>query len=275
MRISEVCQALVPNHEGIYVADGSERVSYPQDGHAACLQVEDHSFWFRHRNACIAALVERYPFDGTLLDLGGGNGFVSQMLRAAGHDVVLLEPGYAGALNARRQRQLDQVVCATVQQAAFPPASFGAIGLFDVIEHVEDDHAFLDELTPLLHPGGRLYLTVPCHQWLWSQADVDAGHFRRHTLRSMRTLLADHFEVDYISYFFQPLVLPQWLLRALPWRIGLGRQVRLSDRAEHGAGDGFAARLLARLLEGEAATIAHGARIRFGASCLVAARRRD
>ena len=156
MRILEICPTLALDEDGIYTTIGSNHVSYPQDGHASCMQVEDHSFWFQHRNACIAALVSSHPFDGTLLDLGGGNGFVSKMLRDAGHDVVLLEPGHTGALNARRQRQLDQVVCATVQQAAFPPGSFGAIGLFDVIEHIDHDRAFLRELAPLLCPGGRL-----------------------------------------------------------------------------------------------------------------------
>lgn len=275
MRIREICPTLEPDANGIFVASGTTQVSYPSDGHAACMQVEDHSFWFQHRNACIAALVNRHPFSGPLLDLGGGNGFVSQMLRSQGKDVVLLEPGHAGAINARCQRQLDQVICATVQQAGFPQGIFGAIGLFDVIEHVKRDQAFLDELVPLLSPGGHIYLTVPCHQWLWSQADVDAGHYRRHTLGSMRALLDARFEIDYISYFFKPLLAPQLALRAIPWRLGLGREAQLSTQTEHGANRGLATRAIARLLASEPIAIARGSTIAFGASCLLAAHRRD
>ena len=37
-----------------------EQLSYPEDGNARCLAIEDSSFWFRHRNRCIVAAVSRY-----------------------------------------------------------------------------------------------------------------------------------------------------------------------------------------------------------------------
>ncbi len=274
MRIEDVSDSLVRDASGIYVASGSSHVSYPSEGHAQCFQVEDHSFWFKHRNACIAAMVARYPPGGTLLDIGGGNGYVSQKLAELGHDIVLIEPGHTGALNARKARGLENVICATVEEADFIPRSFGAIGMFDVIEHVEDDRAFLDKTARLLKPGGMLYLTVPCYDWLWSQADVDAGHFRRHTHESLRKLVCRHFEIEYISGFFQALVLPQFLLRALPYRVGMGRTKVLSDASEHGAGNGLMVRLLMRLLAREAIDIAAGRQAKIGASCLLAARYR-
>ncbi len=252
----------------------SERVSYAAGGHADCFQVEDNSFWFQHRNNCIASMVANHPFSGLMLDIGGGNGYVAQRLIAEGLEVMLLEPGQTGARNARVSRNLPYVACATVENAGFIPGSFGAIGMFDVIEHIERDRNFIDQVTPLLTPGGRLYLTVPCHQWLWSQADVHAGHFRRHTAASLESLLDGMFEIDYLSYFFRPLVAPQFLLRALPYRIGFGRKKGvLSAETEHGAGNSTLVRALSRLLEAEARTIARDDTIDFGASCLVAAHR--
>lgn len=274
MRIEDVSDSLVRDPSGIYVASGSSNVSYPPEGHAQCFQVEDHSFWFKHRNACIAAMVARYPPAGTLLDIGGGNGYVSQMLAELGHDIVLIEPGHTGALNARKARGLENVVCATVEEADFTPRSFGAIGMFDVIEHIDDDRAFLDKTARLLKPGGMLYLTVPCYGWLWSQADVDAGHFRRHTHESLRKLVCRHFDIEYISSFFQALVLPQFLLRALPFRAGMKHTKVLSDASEHGASNGLMVRLLMRLLAREVTDIAAGRQARIGASCLLAARYR-
>jgi 2-polyprenyl-3-methyl-5-hydroxy-6-metoxy-1,4-benzoquinol methylase len=274
MRIEDLSVSLTRNADGIYVASGSHDVSYPSDGHAQCFQVEDHSFWFKHRNECIAAMVARHPFTGALLDIGGGNGYVSQKLAALGLDVVLIEPGRTGALNAH-QRGLANVICATVEEAGLAPGSFGAIGMFDVIEHVEDDHAFLSTIAPLLKPDGMLYLTVPCYGWLWSEADVEAGHFRRHSRQSLQTLVGDQFDIEYSSYFFTSLVLPQFLLRALPYRLGVRRHKVLSDAAEHGAGNGLTVRLLERLLERETAAVAAGRQKTFGASCLVAARHRS
>jgi SAM-dependent methyltransferase len=264
--------ALDRDVDGIYRAAGGSPVSYPADGHDSCLMVEDESFWFRHRNDCIVRLIRRHPFCGAFLDVGGGNGYVARRLQDEGFGVVLLEPGDTGARNARIRRGVENVVCATIESAGFGEGAFGAIGMFDVIEHVEEDTEFLERTSRLLAPGGTLYLTVPCHGWLWSQADVEAGHFRRYTIRSMRDLLLPRFEINYMSYFFSPLVVPQYLLRALPYRLGASRaRPVISTRAAHGTDHGVMARLMARLLTTEASRIEEGKSIGWGASCLVAA----
>lgn len=274
MRIEDISQGLIRNADGLYVSDKSEAVSYSPTGHADCFQVEDNSFWFKHRNDCIAAMVARHPYDGTLLDIGGGNGYVAQRLIAEGHDAMLIEPGHTGAYNALIHRGISHVVCSLLEDARFSLGAFGAVGLFDVIEHIEDDRGFLAAVAPLLRPRGMLYLTVPCHTWLWSKADVDAGHFRRHTSQSLHELLDDHFAIDYLSYFFKPLVLPQWLLRAIPYRLGLGRKTELSTETAHGSNRGPITRALTRLLHSETEKVSRGERIGWGASCLVAAHRK-
>lgn len=142
------------------------------------MQVEDESFWFRHRNDCIAALVRRNRPSGPVLDVGGGNGFVTRRLMDEGLDATLLEPGIAGATNAKWRRCLPEVVCATLEDVAFPDTCIPAIGAFDVLEHIEDDRAFIGEVYRVLILGGLYFATVPAHSWLWSAADVHAGHFR-------------------------------------------------------------------------------------------------
>ncbi len=70
--------------DGIWFTDHNSAISYPEEGNDACFQVEDSSFWFKHRNACIAKVVENYKPEGMFLDVGGGNGFVSSMLASKG-----------------------------------------------------------------------------------------------------------------------------------------------------------------------------------------------
>jgi SAM-dependent methyltransferase len=275
MQIEDISDALTRGAEGIYTTLGSHDVSYAADGHAQCFQVEDGSFWFRHRNACIAAMVRNHPFEGPLLDIGGGNGYVSQQLVRDGNEVVLLEPGPTGAHNARVQRGLDHVVCSTVEDAAFHPGSFGAIGLFDVVEHIQNDRTFLESVSPLLVPGGKIFISVPCHSWLWSKADVEAGHFRRHTKKSLQTLLEGIFSIDYLSYFFRPLVPLQFGIRAAPYRLGLETNDLLSSEAEHGSGNGLSVKIIDRLLAKEVGLVARGKQMGFGASCLVAAHKKS
>lgn len=275
MRMEEISDRLRLDEDGIYFSSGAADVSYSSHGNSECFGVEDRSFWFRHRNNCIASMVRNHPFaTGPLLDIGGGNGYVAERLVAEGWSVVLLEPGADGARNARKFRQLEHVVRSKVEDAGFFPESFGAIGMFDVIEHIDCDRVFLKDIQSLLVPGGRLYLTVPCHQWLWSQADIDAGHFRRHTKATLKALLAGLFKIDYLSFYFLPLVLPQYLLRSLPWRLGLGNSKKLlSTQAEHGSDNGIAVRIIDAMLDIEGRRIAAGLSIGFGASCLVAASR--
>jgi hypothetical protein len=50
--------------DGIYYAAGAEAISYPEEGNEACFEIEDQSFWFRHRNDCIRELVRNFPARG-------------------------------------------------------------------------------------------------------------------------------------------------------------------------------------------------------------------
>lgn len=274
--IAAISTGLRPSPEGIWSSTRREAVSYPAGGHSGCYQVEDASFWFQHRNDCISAMVARNPPPpGAFLDIGGGNGFVAKRLQDDGREVALIEPGATGAANARHGRGLAHVVCATIEEAQFAPASFAAIGMFDVIEHIEDDASFLRAALRLVPAGGMAYFSVPCHAWLWSRADVEAGHFRRHTFASLRRLLEPSCDIAYMSYIFRPLLLPQFLLRALPYALGLGRRKPLlSTQAEHGTGQGAAPRLAMRLLRGEIDNIRAGRSMHVGSSCIVAARKR-
>lgn len=273
--IASMGRGLVQRDDGIWYASRSQAVSYPDDGHDACFAVEEHSFWFRHRNACITAAAKRLPPSGALFDVGGGNGCVSKALAEAGIESVVVEPGGLGARNARR-RGLQHVICATTEGAGFAACSLPAIGLFDVIEHVQDDRPFLRDMSALLAPGGRLYATVPAYGWLWSDEDVHAGHFRRHTLSSVAALVKQSgLALEYASYFFRWLPLPILLLRALPHRLGLHRPAHAPESVarDHAVGGGRVVRVLDTMLAREVQQVATGHTMPFGGSCLFVARK--
>nr|MBA3671399.1 hypothetical protein [Gemmatimonadaceae bacterium] len=88
---------LEEDEPGIWHSGRTAVLSYPEEGNRQLAPIEDVSFWFRHRNRCIAALVSRYRPQGVLLDIGGGNGFVAQGLAAAGVRSLVVEPGPDGA----------------------------------------------------------------------------------------------------------------------------------------------------------------------------------
>lgn len=261
--------------DGVWRVDARSAVSYPEQGHDTCHAVEDHSFWFAHRNRCIAAVLRRFPADARLpfADVGGGNGFVAAMVRSLGYRVVLVEPGPGGIAHGR-ERGLDELVQASIVDLDVAPGSLGAIGLFDVLEHIEDDAAALRSMHRMLADGGKVYATVPAHRWLWSNADDQAGHFRRYT----RTQLASRFsrcgfDVDLCSYYFWPLPLPMWLLRSLPDRLSRSRADR-ADRSRVNAEHRPSGSLLERVLSPEVRALARGRPVPMGASCILVATRR-
>ena len=253
----------------------NEKLSFPDDGHELLFRFEDESFWFAHRNACIAAALGRFDVDGPVLDVGGGNGIVSQALEKRGTSTVLLEPGPEGAANARR-RGLRSVVNTTLEDARFAEGAFGAAGAFDVVEHIADADAILREVHRVLRRDGVLCVTVPAYSWLWSSEDDVAGHHRRYTLRQLaKGLDRCGFEVKYQTYFFAPLTVPVFLMRSLPHRLHRRTDSAVVENAtKQHTPSPTARRLMDALLAPEVARIRGGMAIPFGTSCMAVATRR-
>src|SRR6266404_2294818 len=257
-KIAGLSSGLTFDEHGIWTSTKSSLVSYPKDGNYLCLPLEDSSYWFKHRNDCIVSVVSLFSQVGAILDVGGGNGYVTRRLLDEGFEAARLEPGAVGALNAKTARQIPEVICSTLEAAEFPPEAISAIGVFDVLEHIEDDHAFIEHIHCLLRQDGLLYATVPAHPYLWSLSDVSAQHFRRYNHTEFMGLLGEKFESLYFTYFFGALILPVLLLRSIPYRVGFGsRRKILPDESEHGMGGGPAIRLLGAMLVREVDRIAN------------------
>jgi SAM-dependent methyltransferase len=273
VELARIAPGLKRDPCGYWTVPTAAAISYPHDGNDLYFGVEEDSFWFCHRNRVIVEAVRSLPPAGPVLDVGGGNGYVARGLEEAGFPTVVVEPGPAGAANAVR-RGLRSVVCATVEAASFAAASFGGVGLFDVLEHIADDHAFLEALGRLLVPGGRLYLTVPAFTMLWSAEDVEAGHYRRYTARSLAGVLRRAgFTVEYVTYFFWPLPLPIFLCRSLPSLLHRRSAVSADQtRREHSGGRGFVQAVVARCLGAELSRIRRRKKVPLGSSCLAVGR---
>ncbi len=274
-RIEDITTNLTLSDDGIWrpnETDIETSLSYPDEGNEASFEIEESSFWFKHRNECIAALVETHPPQGPLFDVGGGNGFVSLGLTKKGVDCVLVEPGPTGALQGKA-RGLNDVICSTIEDAGFNSHSIPAIGLFDVLEHIEKDEAFLSFLRTKLIKGGSLYLTVPAHRILWSVEDDHGGHFHRYSLSQLRKRLTSAgFKVEFSSYFFSALPIPIFLFRTLPSYLGLFKSSDFSRvSSEHSQKTGLLGGIINSSLSSEKRSLLNKRPISFGASIILAA----
>lgn len=247
-------------------------VSYPGVGHDFCFDAEERSFWFAHRNKVILAVVSRFPPAGPIIDVGAGNGYVSAALQRAGWETIVVEPGSVGAAHAR-SRGVKNVICAPLEKAGIAAHSAGAVALFDVVEHIEDDTGFLISLRQYLAPAGRVYMTVPAHTMLWSSEDAFAGHFRRYSVRTLAEACGRAgLTVEYASYFFSLLPLPIFLVRVLPEKLRTRPRSVPSSVLQHDLGGSSLRKIADVIFSPEARIIGRGGRVPIGASCIVVAR---
>ncbi len=78
----------------------------------------------------------------------------------------------------------------------------------DVIEHIEDDAAFLRSSLKHLKRNGVVVINVPAHMSFYSQYDEVAGHKRRYNSKSVKAL--------FCAAKVQPLSIIQWGFSLLP-----------------------------------------------------------
>jgi SAM-dependent methyltransferase len=154
-----------------------------------------------------------------------------------------------------------------LEDAGFDAESLPSIGLFDVLEHIEDDSGFLHSIYRLLIPGGRFYLTVPAYRFLWSDADEYAGHRRRYTLKALTAILQQAgFSIEYSTYMFWPLIFPILLYRGFPYKAAIRKKGRIEIyRGELIHPVKWVNRWLDRILGLEIHSIKRGKKIPFGA----------
>jgi ubiquinone/menaquinone biosynthesis C-methylase UbiE len=70
----------------------------------------------------------------------------------------------------------------------------------DVLEHIEDDRAELQEASSRLSPGGRLIVLSPAFNFLYSPFDKSIGHFRRYNRKMYEALTPAECRIEKMMY---------------------------------------------------------------------------
>lgn len=259
--------------DGIWYSKSRTDISYPENGNEILFLLEEKSFWFLHRNKCIIEVIKQYPPSGTFYDIGGGNGFVATLLEMNGIETVLIEPGMQGALNARN-RGLKNIICSAFNDTIFKKEKLPAVGLFDIIEHIEDDLKFIESIYNCMNRKGRLYLTAPAFNLIWSKNDEWCGHFKRYRLKDLIKLLNKvGFEIKFSSYMFFVLPVPIFFFRSIPGKFGLLKKPILKENWEkiHCQKKGLVGKLISQTFKTELNWIKKNRKVPFGSSCFIVA----
>lgn len=164
-------------------------------------------FWFQVRKKWILDKIEKFALPpASVLEVGCGSGYVSSFLARHGYDVTGCEY-YKDALEMAwpNFKQMQ----GSAEQLPFDDASFDVVGLFDVIEHFEDDTLPLNESVRVLKKDGIIVMTVPARVELWSFIDERSLHKRRYTKSTLCNILAGAgLETVLIEYMFMSLYYP-------------------------------------------------------------------
>jgi O-antigen biosynthesis protein len=152
------------------------------------------SDWLHHEH------VHRYRFAAALasrrrvLDLGSGEGYGAALLSGRARSVTGLDvdPEAVAHATERYAGEGVEFLVASATDVPLEDDSFDLVACFEVIEHVDDPGALLDEAARLLAPGGLLVGSTPdrdaynalrsepnpFHRTELSRAEFE-GHLRR------------------------------------------------------------------------------------------------
>ncbi len=110
---------------------------------------------FRRHLEQVSKIVSRH-LSGRLLEVGCGKGFFLEVLQARGFDVRGMDPAYEGD-NPRIARHAFEPGCGVKADDLI---------LRHMLEHVSDPLGFLARLAEANEKRGRLYIEVPCFDWI-------------------------------------------------------------------------------------------------------------
>lgn len=131
----------------------------------------DNAFWL-HRHGRIgisgatarnpALLQKAIPGDDPVLDIGGGTGVAGDAFSPTREYVICDASSVANAQSSSGLANRRTVI-GNATELPFPDATFGAVLILDVLEHLhrEDIERSMTQVWRVLRPGGRLLIATP------------------------------------------------------------------------------------------------------------------
>jgi len=166
-----------------------------------------------------------------IMEIGSGIGtFTARLLRIA-EIVVSIEPNkycfgkLQDDLGCNKSlvlvnKKIEECHCPELQ--SYLPDT---IICLNVLEHIEDDSATIENFYRILKPGGKLLLVVPSPDWAFGVIDRAVGHFRRYSRNQLSSLVKKNGFREVYTRYYNPIGLVGWL-----WNGKVAGIVKQSDR---------------------------------------------
>jgi len=149
---------------------------------------------------------------GRILEIGSGIGNISQFFLESGYRITLsdIRNKYCDDLrqNFHEANTLDDVLLINLADQDFENTyteykdKFDSVFALNVVEHIKDDIQALRNCRFLLKKGGNLIILVPAYQRLYNNFDLELGHYRRYTKKTLSRIFKDcRFDIIHSQYF--------------------------------------------------------------------------
>src|SRR4030095_4747278 len=183
--------------------------------YAEMYKLENFYWWFVARRRLLESLVRQVARDfrqPVILDVGCGTGINFSVLGKYGETIS--SDASEDALRFSKERGIDGLVRSHIEALPFSGSTFDIVTALDVLEHIDDDLAGLDELLRVTNENGVLVITVPAYGFLWSEHDEALHHRRRYAASELRNKLTNAgFAVERITYYITILFFPILFMR--------------------------------------------------------------
>lgn len=234
-------------------------------------EVEDTHFWYKARREIIESILRKNNLLNdtfTVLEIGTANGANIAYFKKYFATMKGSEINEEALKNAKiKNPEIDIQHGWLPNNIGFNNEKFDVVFLFDVLEHVEDDNAALQEIAKMLKDTGYLVMTVPAYQFLFGEFDKFSHHFRRYNKHNLTTKVINaKYKIGFCSYFncwLFPLVLVSRLVENV-----------IRKTVKHGIteqSNSLINNLFYKIMRSEKKVLAKGIQLPFGSSLILVA----
>jgi SAM-dependent methyltransferase len=173
-------------------------------------------WWFESRKSIIKSFLKsKLKKKIDILDFGCGVGINLEMLADFGNVFYYDDNKKVMYLNKNNNNFFKMKAVGNLKKTK---KKFDLIVALDVIEHIDNDSKVVNYLGSLLKKNGKILITVPAYQFLFSLKDKILHHKRRYTKFSLNKIMNKKFHIiksTYFNFFLSPAIISATLFLKL------------------------------------------------------------
>ena len=158
--------------------------------------------WKLSRERCVLNILKKRNLHN-VADIGVNDMFYTNKLKTLADGKI-----YAvDIIFPENETTKNDIICIN-DIGKLPDDELDCVVMMDVLEHIEKDALFFDDVVNKLKDNGTVLITVPAWQFLFSTHDIRAQHYRRYSRKQLMTLLKHNdVKIEICHYFYTSLFL--------------------------------------------------------------------